>query len=82
MGSIAGHRIDYNGVGVMRGQRHIPNQTSPKYPPPGIVTVCQFLVQYISSGIFVVLGFGIITCSLGLCDLYVLSDLIGSHYLL
>ena len=23
MGSILGHRIDYNGVGVLRGQRHI-----------------------------------------------------------
>ena len=32
MGSIIGHRIDYNGVGAMRGlrgQRHIPN-------PPGL----------------------------------------------
>ena len=24
MGSIIGYRIDYNGVGVWRGQRHIP----------------------------------------------------------
>ena len=23
MGSIVGHRIDYNGVGVLRSQRHI-----------------------------------------------------------
>ena len=23
MGSIIGHRIDYNGVGALRGQRHI-----------------------------------------------------------
>ena len=27
MGSIAGHRIDYNGVGVLRSQRHIPSKT-------------------------------------------------------
>ena len=27
MGSIVGHRIDYNGVGVPRGQRHIPSKT-------------------------------------------------------
>ena len=32
MGSIAGHRIDYNGVGVLRSQRHIPSKTWPKYP--------------------------------------------------
>ena len=34
MGSIIGHRIDYNGVGVLRGQRHIPTKYSPKLPPP------------------------------------------------
>ena len=27
MGSIVGHKIDYNGVGVLRGQRYIPNKT-------------------------------------------------------
>ena len=26
MGSIIGHRIDYNGVGVLRGQWHIPSK--------------------------------------------------------
>ena len=26
MGSIFGHRIDYNGVGVLRGQLHIPSK--------------------------------------------------------
>ena len=30
MGSIIGHRIDYNGVGVLRGQRHIPSKNWPK----------------------------------------------------
>ena len=35
LGSIVGHRIDYNVVGVLRGQRHMPSKTWPKYPPPG-----------------------------------------------
>jgi len=26
MGSIIGYRIDYNGVGAGRGQRHIPGK--------------------------------------------------------
>ena len=26
MGSIDGHRIDYNGVEVLRGQQHIPSK--------------------------------------------------------
>ena len=26
MGSITGHRIDYNGLGVLRSQRHIPSK--------------------------------------------------------
>ena len=34
MGSKIGHRIDYNGVGALRGQRHIPSKNLPKYPPP------------------------------------------------
>ena len=34
MGSIIGHRIDYNVVGALRGQRHIPRKNLPKYPPP------------------------------------------------
>ena len=25
MGSIIGHRVEYNGVGALRGQWHIPN---------------------------------------------------------
>ena len=33
MGSIIGHRIDYNGVGALRGQRHIPRKNIPKYLP-------------------------------------------------
>ena len=35
MGSILGHRIGYNGVGALRGQRHIPSKTLRKYLPPG-----------------------------------------------
>ena len=27
MGSITGHKIDYKGVGGLRGQRHIPSKT-------------------------------------------------------
>ena len=34
MGSITGQGIDNNGVGVLRGQRHIPSKNWPKYPPP------------------------------------------------
>ena len=34
MGSIIGHRIDYNGVGAARGQWHIPSKNLPKYFPP------------------------------------------------
>ena len=33
MGSIIGHRIDYNGVGALRGQRHIPSKNLPKSQP-------------------------------------------------
>ena len=35
MGSVTGHKIDYNGEGAMRGQRHIPSKTEPKYSPRG-----------------------------------------------
>ena len=33
MGSIIGHRIDYNGVRALRGQQHIPSKHLPQYPP-------------------------------------------------
>ena len=36
MGSIIGHRIEYNRVGALRGQRHIPSKNLAKYLPPGI----------------------------------------------
>ena len=31
---MVGQKIDYNGVGALRGQRHIPQQV-PKYPCTG-----------------------------------------------
>ena len=34
MGSIIGHRMDYNGVGAMRDQWHIPSKNFPNYPLP------------------------------------------------
>ena len=33
MGSIIGHRIDYNGVGSLRGQWHIPSKKLTQVPP-------------------------------------------------
>ena len=35
MGSIMGHRIDYDGVGLLRGQRHISTQKSIPVLPAG-----------------------------------------------
>ena len=29
-----GYQIDYNGVGDLRGQWHLPSKNLPKYPPP------------------------------------------------
>ena len=34
MGSIIGHRIDYNGVGALRGQQHTPSKNLTHEPPP------------------------------------------------
>ena len=34
MGSTIGHRIDDNGVGAPRDQRHVPSKNLAKYPPP------------------------------------------------
>ena len=44
MGSIIGKKIDYNGLGVLRGQRHIPRIHWPKYPPPPGSATQPFLV--------------------------------------
>ena len=30
LGSVIGHRIDYNGIGVLRGQLYIPSKNKPK----------------------------------------------------
>ena len=40
MGSIIGHRIDYNGVGALRGQRHIPTPPA-KTPNKTCIYVCM-----------------------------------------
>ena len=50
MGSIFGHRIDYNGAGVLRGQRHISNpaKTNPSNQP-GItdrIGLARFTIFY------------------------------------
>ena len=44
MGSIIGHRIDYNGLGALRGQQHIPSKNLPKYPPSptGMLVACEY----------------------------------------
>ena len=47
MGSIIGHRIDYNGVGALRGQRHIPSKNSRKYSP-GFFPVRSFCYRVLS----------------------------------
>ena len=26
MGSVTGHKIDYNGIGILKAQRHIPSK--------------------------------------------------------
>ena len=46
MGSIIGHRIDYNGVEALRGQGHIPSKINPRTAPPlppGSILGCEFL---------------------------------------
>ena len=44
MGSIIGHRIDYNGVGALRGQRHISTKINPS-TPPGKLQVIVFRIN-------------------------------------
>ena len=44
MASIIGHTIDYNGVGALRGQRHIPSKNNlstlpAPHPPPTLAFV-------------------------------------------
>ena len=40
MESIIGRRIDYNGVGALRGQRHIPSKIDPEYSPNSPEHLC------------------------------------------
>ena len=49
MESIIGHRIDYNGVGALRGKWHIPSKNWPKYPPlPGWLHPFLFCSKWFS----------------------------------
>ena len=43
--TIIGHRIGYNGVGALRGQRHIPSKNWPKYFPTGMWRLVSQLVR-------------------------------------
>ena len=45
MGSIFDHRIDYNGIGVLKGQRHKPSYSSnpPGRLPPFITSLFYWL---------------------------------------
>ena len=58
MGSIIGHRIDYNGVGALRGQQHIPSKTF-EYPstpsPRGFERLFLCFTQF--GGVFHFLNF-------------------------
>ena len=62
MGSIIGHRIDYNGVGALRDQWHIPSKNFFKYlllpPPPPLPPspwylrqIKDQLIHYIQDGL-------------------------------
>ena len=46
MGSIIDHKIGYKGEGVLRGQRHIPSENCPKYPPGGACSGTIVAVTY------------------------------------
>ena len=43
MGSITGHQIHYNGVGVVRGQRRIPSKNDPSSPLPRDIPLLQMV---------------------------------------
>ena len=49
MGSIIGHRIDYNEVGALRGQRHIPSKNLAKYPPPPPPTRVNSVIHFLNN---------------------------------
>ena len=44
MGSIIGHRIDYNRVGALRGHWHIPTKIIPKYLPREIIIIIIIII--------------------------------------
>ena len=45
MGSMMGHRIDYYGVGILRGQRHISTQKSIPVLPPAALQSSALLLR-------------------------------------
>ena len=66
---MIGHRIDYNGVGVRRGQRHISSKNWPKNTPPPPVwnspEVCRLIpVQILLARAMISEGFPLITVGL------------------
>ena len=46
MGSIIRHRIDYNGVGALRGQRHTAKINPSTAGPLGIMPLVLFLILF------------------------------------
>ena len=48
--SIIGHRIDYNGVRALRGQRHISSKNLAKYLPkcPLFIEVCKNCTMFVN----------------------------------
>ena len=45
MGSIIGQKIDYNGVGALRGPAAHTHQTSTQAPPPGLAARLRVLAR-------------------------------------
>ena len=58
MGPIIGHRIDENGVGALRGQRHVPAKIYPSNtprPPRSFERLFSYFTQF--GGVFHCLNF-------------------------
>ena len=52
VGSIIGQKIDYNGVGALRGQRHISSKHLTQVQPRTAGNVCFELLAYIAKAKF------------------------------
>ena len=63
MGSIIGHRIDYNGVEAPRGQWHIPSKNLPKYFPRRNCAMPTFCIRNGNGILCFVLFYDIMFCS-------------------